>query len=807
MPRQVHPADLEEALNKKGGLTLSQLANYDDIITDALVDRVYYWSTIRKLKSNYHPCRGVSEDKVCELLRKHAIMGKDPDEAHYEILQLPGLAKYYNNLRSMDEQEHFERHMRKYTHIYLPECPFEVNTTNRYTLLTSEACIISRQHIRKGEPVKYLSGIQVEMTEAEEKELCSRTDFSIVLSSRRKRPSLFLGPARFANHDCDSNARLTTSGPHGIHIVARKDIEVGDEITVTYGEDYFGEDNCECLCATCERLLRNGWDPRGPLSSQESSDEGDGTKVTKAVPSRKRGRGGDVVQADMPMLKRQKMTKANVLSRKDKSRLNGDTLLSNMAPSRVAAKRKREEEDALEGAGLIEPPKKKRGRPRKNQPLPARLGRHETAQTAMARIRAAQKLPEDLEKRRAGVVIKFLMEYGKKSVSATVGIEVSPGLQTAQATLIAPNFSITPPNSDPVDEPQQVAGASEDQTSASNEFEADLGPKPSSKRKCGGPHSEDAKDVTRSISRNSPTDEENASQLSKPSSATSFQDSTATSSNSSLDICNMLTADVSIGDSDDTIRETSTEDAPKQSKLRQTRSKKALTNEHNAKDGEATALNSIEKNDSASSDSSTEKRGKARIPGDYHLCKALLVTPYHRWVQCRNCDEYFVQSEAYLTRIACPRCERHSKLYGYYWPKTDREGRDDSTERVTDHRTIHRFIEPEEERVERKGRRTLAAALKNHDEHRASTGESDEKGSSRSPRLRSRRDRDTTSSAAVVERSSDRIVGRRGGARGGSRGGGAGAGRGGRGGNGGVTKLRTSPRRTESRRAGLRRTT
>ena len=38
MPRQA--ADLEEALNKKGGLTLSQLANYDDIITDALVDRV-----------------------------------------------------------------------------------------------------------------------------------------------------------------------------------------------------------------------------------------------------------------------------------------------------------------------------------------------------------------------------------------------------------------------------------------------------------------------------------------------------------------------------------------------------------------------------------------------------------------------------------------------------------------------------------------------------------------------------------------------------------------------------------------------
>jgi hypothetical protein len=31
---------LKEALAKKGGLTLSQLASYDDLITDALVDRV-----------------------------------------------------------------------------------------------------------------------------------------------------------------------------------------------------------------------------------------------------------------------------------------------------------------------------------------------------------------------------------------------------------------------------------------------------------------------------------------------------------------------------------------------------------------------------------------------------------------------------------------------------------------------------------------------------------------------------------------------------------------------------------------------
>ena len=61
-----------------------------------------------------------------------------------------------------------------------------------------------------------------------------------------------------------------------------------------------------------------------------------------------------------------------------------------------------------------------------------------------------------------------------------------------------------------------------------------------------------------------------------------------------------------------------------------------------------------------------------------------------------------MQQNAYFTRSSCPRCERHSKLYGYMWPKTDKEGRDDKEERVLDHRTVHRFIRPEEERSIRK---------------------------------------------------------------------------------------------------------
>lgn len=85
--------------------------------------------------------------------------------------------------------------------------------------------------------MKYLAGLQIIMTEEEEESLkSSRRDFSIVISSRRKSASLFLGPARFANHDCDANARLTTSGSSGMDIVAARDIDIGDEITVSYGK-------------------------------------------------------------------------------------------------------------------------------------------------------------------------------------------------------------------------------------------------------------------------------------------------------------------------------------------------------------------------------------------------------------------------------------------------------------------------------------------------------------------------------------------------------------------------------------------
>ncbi|KAL8951085.1 MAG: hypothetical protein Q9222_002925 [Ikaeria aurantiellina] len=661
---------------KKERLTLTQLASYDDILTDALVDHVYFWTTIRKNRSKYNLTRGISEDDVTKILLHQLVVDRDAQKAEALLLQLPGLRKFHGALKTPREKEDFQRHMRKYINIWLPDCPFEVSTTNRYTIVTHEAAVTARRNLKKGEAVKYLVGNLVAMTSEEEKDLdLTRRDFSIVMSSRKKTPSLFLGPARFANHDCNANARLITRGSEGMQVVAARDIGVGEEITVTYGDNYFGEANCECLCLSCENTGRGAWlgSTRGSSSASPSEVEDDDSQGQHMEASpRKRSRLNEPSQPlstdgrnSNPRKKRKigTVTKQASLAAKPYTTPEKAPLQA----GRGRAWLDKEGKYSSEGSRCLTPPTYMKTRSSRSK-----LARGDAIIEA--------KVPGSLK----------VIDFKPPGWSSTPKSKVLEGLSKPK---------ISWPTSSTAD-------------SIFDRLSAALKKRPS--KVDSGTSSDAATISTWDSSTN--TNRITVMELVPPGSGDNSYNAlrggdrpveTSTSSSDQDSLSDNSNPPVS-----------SPATTPRPSEEPEIDSKTGVRRSLDVSDGDLSELDPDAELDDSSM-TVTEKSPKRkraprgsrilptieiedaslRVPGDYTRTPLLLGEKYSRWVDCRTCLGCWVQPNGYQTRKECPRCERHSKLYGYQWPKTEKQGRDDEEERVMDHRTVHRFIRPEEERL------------------------------------------------------------------------------------------------------------
>ncbi|MCJ1310241.1 Histone-lysine N-methyltransferase set9 [Agyrium rufum] len=637
---------------KKNRLTLKQLVSYDDILTDALVDQVFFWARIRKNSQKYTGTRGLDEDAITKILLHRLIVAKDLQQTERELLELRGLRGYFDRLRTEGEKDDFRRHLRKYIAIWMPDCPFEVATTNRYTIVTHEACAKARRLISKGETIKYLCGNLVAMTPEEEKDLdLTRRDFSIVMSSRKKTPSLFLGPARFANHDCDANASLVTRGAGGMQVIALREIQRGEEITVTYGEDYFGLGNCECLCGTCEIKQRNGWasgsasnvddnknkgdtepNSSGPYAFRRarryaSSASGTSTPTTpeiETIRGRKRKRGSDHVLLPVLLPPSDTYPKVNpeLQVRQTGSILKQEVLYDRLSP-------------APEQSIIVTP----RTRPHLND---WGLGLSKVIQEAFresARPAGHSGLAEEAQSRR-------FSNIHSQTPDLPVPPHSTPNPTTDIRDSIEVNIGITPSKikteesqpSPPSSNAESVFEEANPRNRSSSASSPGLSQEPSRHLEDGG--------ITRAMPRESTVDSDLSS------------------------LCSL-----DFGEFED-------KSPSKQRKL-------GRPTKANSRKMKLAPLPTIEPT-------------PARFPGDYTRTSILIANDKcSRWVDCRTCDAVWVQEDAYLTRKECPRCERHSKLYGYQWPKTDPE-RGDTEQRVMDHRTINRFLDAKEEKAQRK---------------------------------------------------------------------------------------------------------
>ncbi|KAK4444349.1 histone-lysine N-methyltransferase [Podospora aff. communis PSN243] len=644
------------AAAKKQPLTLAQLSSYDDILTDALIDHAYYWTTIPKNRTSYHPSRGTKEEEITKIIQTDLIVTPDLSLAEQKLLATDGLRRFCNGLKTPKEKEDFKAHLRRYMSIYLVDCPFEVNTTNRYTISTHEASVTARRYIKRNETIKHLAGIQVVITPEEEAEMSLRKkDFSLVVSSRSKSTSLFMGPARFANHDCNANARLVTRGQAAIEIIACRDIDVGEEITVSYSDSYFGEDNCECLCFTCEQRETNGWKADGDESSIKNSIE---TDAAQGYSLRRRRRDESVTGAGSRAPSVTPDLRPRILKSKRSQMMLGDrasTVDSTTAPAAacspaISAKRK------WDFSALTPPvtPSKKQ-KTTHCEVIPIALG------SASSRESSASAVTNDLIM--SDVDNGNLTEATSPEAESPAPLALSPHLTPAKPTI--ENLKREDEGGDAqvqgIPEAIMVAGGgasdnpaippTPEATGQSTIADPKLTPKPVSLLDAAG-----------SILA--------ASQL--PQLGTPI----ATPTTRTLDTD--AKADTA------PIHET-----PSKAPGRGRTKTRTAAPRANAK--------SVSRGPSTSRASSMAPPKSRRVPKDYLLTPTLLTLPESAWIHCTNCGTPFVQQDAYFTRISCPRCERHSKLYGYVWPKTQPAGPGDKEERVLDHRLIHRFLDAEDE--------------------------------------------------------------------------------------------------------------
>ena len=650
---------------------------------------MYFWTAIRKNRSKYNLTRGINEEDITHILLYDIVVGKDVSKAEAGLLELPGLKKYYNNLQTSREKDDFKRHMRKYISIWLPDCPFEVSTTNRYTITTHEAATTARRFIKGGETIKYLCGNLVAMTPDEEKDMdLTRRDFSVVLSSRKKTPSLFLGPARFSNHDCNANARLVTKGVEGMVIVANQDIKIGDEITVNYGEHYFGKDNCECLCASCEGLERGGWAIRNDEdNSSKDSTPAIGSKAKATSPSTEAKEShlktepisneADDVDKKMPLSVEKEVSNTGLSTPPDSTQksasqadskivwpLGGSVIVENNAPT---IKRQSSQPMGRINAVQTISPSKFYG---KKRPLKQQSASELNAEFLQPPPSQTQSL------------IDWMREAGLKSQQRNA-------LSIASVRSGSFHSSASPSDTSSLFDrsPQRCSSKSTTPSAAASTDRAKWPRRPAAFSVSRSPSSSELS----SIPSNVDLDDEDFIVPSK----------TAPSKSKPAKRGRPRKAfhDLSEGTQRKYMRQKVDSIPRKTTLLQQTLSSLSRSKSMPRR---PTILPTVELEDASSSSSDGESITPIqRTPGDYIRTRLLLSLNHSRWVDCRTCDTCWVQANGYQTRKECPRCERHSKLYGYRWPKTE-NAKGESEDRVMDHRTVHRFIAPEEEKEERK---------------------------------------------------------------------------------------------------------